>query len=150
GGQVIPGKYPQAASSLIFRSVNGKFQPDAENSAVVAGVGLVNGAVWSGLDGDGLPELVLATEWGPLRMFRNRAGRLQDETREWGLAELTGLWTGVAAGDFDGDGRMDLVAGNWGLNSMPGAARPANTPSPIGGEGRGEGAPPLVLFYGDL
>jgi hypothetical protein len=33
------------------------------------------------------------------------------------LEPWTGLWTGVAAGDFNGDGRLDLVAGNWGLNS---------------------------------
>jgi hypothetical protein len=30
---------------------------------------------------------------------------------------LTGWWNSVAAGDFDGDGRLDLVAGNWGRNT---------------------------------
>ena len=33
------------------------------------------------------------------------------------LSDLSGLWTCVATGDFDGDGRMDIVLGNWGLNS---------------------------------
>ena len=33
------------------------------------------------------------------------------------MASLTGLWRGITAGDLDGDGRMDLVATNEGLNS---------------------------------
>src|SRR5262249_57070704 len=33
------------------------------------------------------------------------------------LSQLTGWWNGVTTGDFDGDGRLDIVASNWGRNS---------------------------------
>jgi hypothetical protein len=134
GGQVIPGRYPEAASSLLFRWHNGQWQLDTNHIQILANVGLVNGAVWSDLDGDGLPELVLACEWGSLRVFHNRAGTLHDMTSAWGFAELTGLWTGVTTGDFDEDGQLDILAGNWGLNS-------AEHASP---------RQPLTIFYGDF
>ena len=39
-----------------------------------------------------------------------------DVTRQLGLADLTGWWNGVTTGDFDGDGRLDIAASNWGRN----------------------------------
>src|SRR6266516_4768198 len=69
-------------------------------------------AVFSDLNGDGYPELILACEWGPIRVFQNDRGRLREVTGELGLDTYTGLWNSVAVGDFDGDGRMDIVAGN--------------------------------------
>jgi len=134
GGRVVPGRYPEPASSQIYRRTEGRWILDATNSARLKNVGMVAGAVWSDLDGDGLPELVLACEWGPIRVFGNRAGRIEEATREWGLDTLAGWWTGVTAGDFDGDGRMDVVACNWGLNSAYRASK----------------AQPLSLFFGDL
>jgi hypothetical protein len=141
GARVIPGRYPEAASSQIYRYDGQRWQFDAARSRVLENVGLVSGAVWSDLDGDGYPELILACEWGPLRIFRNNRGSLQ----AWNppvtllgalptlnpqlstLNHLTGWWLSVATGDFDGDGRLDIVAGNWGLNSAHAASleRPA-------------------------
>src|SRR5262249_29527789 len=76
GGRVIPGRYPEAASSRIYRRLKGSWQLDEQNTRVLDKIGLVSGAVWSDLDGDGFPELILACEWGPIRIFHNDHGRL--------------------------------------------------------------------------
>ena len=127
GGRCLPGKYPEAAASLLFRQADGSWQPDAENNPRLANLGLVSAAVFSDLDGDGDPDLVLACEWGPLKIFQNDHGRFTPWSFGLSFATLNpqlstlnsllGWWNGVTTGDFDGDGRLDIVASNWGRNT---------------------------------
>lgn len=117
GGRAIPGRYPTAAQSRIFLNQDGKLRPDESNADLLHQLGMVSGATLGDIDDDGDPDLILALEWGPVTLLRNEAGRFQDATRDAGLASRAGWWNSVALGDFDNDGRPDIVAGNWGLNS---------------------------------
>ncbi|MBT6102293.1 MAG: hypothetical protein HOH62_00190, partial [Verrucomicrobia bacterium] len=137
-GQGIPGKFSQPASSWLLRGGPGGVKLDAEQSAVFANIGLVTAAVFVNLDDDILPELALATEWGPIRIFKNSGGKFTNATKAWGLDSQPGIWQTLAIGDFDNDGRFDLLAGNWGLNSpyKHGEKRvPYLVHSDIGGDG---------------
>lgn len=135
GGRVVPGKYPETPRSFLYRNEGGKFVDVTDQAAPgLREVGLVTAATWADLDGDRRSELVVATEWGPVKVFAFSAGKLADRTDALGLAGLKGWWCAVAVADVNGDGRADIVAGNAGLNTKH---RPTS-------------ASPVVLFAGDL
>jgi hypothetical protein len=134
GGRVMPGRYPEPASSYLYLNHQGQLVPDQTNNPSLNKIGLIAGCLFSDVNNDGWPDLVCACEWGPVRLLLNRQGRFQDATTAFGLDSLTGWWTGVTTGDFNSDGRLDIVAGNWGFNS-PYQASPRY---------------PARLYYGDF
>lgn len=60
-------------------------------------------------DKDGWQDVLLVCDPHP-RLFRNHAGlRFEEVTSASGLSALDGDWMGCAAGDYDGDGLLDLL-----------------------------------------
>ncbi len=121
GGRVVPGQYPKSPRSYLLRNDGiGKFAdvtdsiiPEMKNS------GMVTDAQWVDLDGDGWQDLVVVGEFMPIKVFINDGGRrFQNATHEYFEEPLMGMWSKIEAGDFDGDGDLDFIVGNFGQNSQ--------------------------------
>jgi len=120
GGRVLPGKYPLSPRSALLANRGGRFEDVTDTVApALREVGMVSSALWSDVNGDGWPDLLVALEWGGVKYFRNEAGRgfVDASVRAGFSAAGTGWWTALCSADFNGDGRPDYVAGNVGLNT---------------------------------
>lgn len=124
GGRVVPGQYPDTPRSFLYRNAGGRLVDVTEAMAPdLRHLGMVTAALWADLDGDGRPDLVVATEWGEVCVFNNTGWSLVKTP----LTAATGWWSALAVADVNGDGRPDIIAGNNGLNTKyrASAAEPA-------------------------
>jgi len=137
GGRILPGQYPLPPRSALLINRGGRFEDVTDSMAPgLREVGMVTSALWSDVDGDGWPDLLLTLEWGHVKYFHNRQGAgFEDWTERAGFAAAgTGWWTSLASADFNGDGRPDYVVGNLGMNTQY----------------RADPDHPALLFYGDF
>jgi hypothetical protein len=140
-GRVLPGSYPMAPASQLLRndSVSDQIKftnvtADLSSDLLKGPITVVKSALFSDANGDGWTDLLLAMDWGPVRLFINKNGTFSEATSTAGLEQITGRWNSLTPVDFDQDGDMDYLAGNIGLNTK-------YHPTPD---------KPDLLFYGDM
>jgi enediyne biosynthesis protein E4 len=119
GSRVVSRRYGEIPQSyLLENDGRGRFRDVTE--AIGGGVGragMITAAAWLDYDADGKLDLIVAGEWMAVRVYRQEAGRFVDRTKEAGLERSEGWWNSLSVADVNGDGHLDLVLGNLGLNS---------------------------------
>jgi hypothetical protein len=97
-----------ASPNKLFRNRgDGSF----EDVSDVSGISQLSATrvTWSDVDDDGFPDLLLSGTPHGLRLLRNEAGqRFVDWTDRAGLSGASGSVQGMAFGDYDNDGVLDL------------------------------------------
>jgi hypothetical protein len=115
GGRVVPGEYgQQPASYLMMNDGTGKFRDVTLSLAPeLSHAGFVTKALWVDIDNDKDKDLIICSEWGTIDAYINNSGKFVKKV----LFDKKGWWNFILPCDVNGDGNIDLVAGNLGLNS---------------------------------
>jgi len=114
GNLASPAKYGMPTTSYLYLN-DGKanFSKAGDNVIPLYLLGMVTSASFTDIDNDGWKDLVVAGEWMTVKVFRNNKGKFTATD----IAGSTGLWQSVKTTDVNGDGFMDILAGNWGWNN---------------------------------
>ncbi|MBM3176947.1 MAG: VCBS repeat-containing protein [Bacteroidetes bacterium] len=121
GASLVPGHYGKIPKSALWINLgNGKFSDETDRYFPTnkGKFGMVTSAEVIDLNNDGKEDLILAGHWMGIQIWINESSsKFTDQSESYGLRETEGLWNCLRSIDYDLDGDVDLIAGNFGLNS---------------------------------
>lgn len=114
---IVPNKYGKVPEQFLFlNDGKGRFKDVTRDySESFQKAGMVQDIIWIDVDNNGFKDAILAGHWMPLQIYLNDGTKLTPLATN--MKNTHGWWNSIEAADFDKDGDIDLVAGNWGLNS---------------------------------
>jgi len=108
GTMSVPGSYGLSEFSYILENKNNhsfsKKQIDIDE--------MVFDAKWADIDGNGFDDLIVCGHWMPITIFYNEKGLLRKEI----IPDSEGLWFSMVLDDLNEDGKLEIIAGNFGNN----------------------------------
>ncbi len=112
GARNVPGNYGLPPRSYLLVNEGGVWTDIAPPS--LADIGMVTDAAWTDVDKDGDDDLLVVGDWMAIHIFFNDNGTFEKQSV---IPDSNGWWNRIEASDLDGDGNIDFVLGNWGLNT---------------------------------
>ena len=115
GSRSIPGGYGLSPVSIIVKST-----PDTDSYFEVVAqspLGMVTDSKYADINNDGIMDLVVIGDWMPISILIGEGdNKFTNQTTNYNLGKSSGFWNTVEILDINKDGKLDIIAGNSGLN----------------------------------
>ncbi|MFC4690490.1 VCBS repeat-containing protein [Dokdonia genika] len=115
---VIPQEFGTTPQQYLFSNDGaGNFSNISKSySSDFTDIGNVRDIQWQDIDNNGYPDAVVAGHWMAPTILLNNGKELSKQYNN-GLENARGWFNSLEVEDFDNDGDLDIIAGNWGLNT---------------------------------
>lgn len=144
GARSVPGSYGLSPYSFVLTNQGGM----GVDIAYQHRFGMVTDAQWVDIDNDKDLDLVICGDWMPVLILKNDgAGKLEFLSEEDGLPKLSGFWNTLAFTDLNQDGKLDILAGNIGTNTLFSANSEHPVKLYLGDFDENGTVDPIIFFY---
>lgn len=119
GFRQVPDQYPSSKGIQVWENDgDGNFSVSSTNQSWMEDLGMITDIISADLSGIGKSEVVIVGESTPITVLSFESGSWKNVSSTYFERPMVGLWNQVEASDWDGDGKMELLVGNLGLNTQ--------------------------------
>ena len=126
GANALPQQFGKSAKNYIFENdSHGNFKDISETHALeFSNIGLIEDIEIVDVNNDQIPDIIAVGHWMSISIFINDGKHFKLQSNN-NLIDTNGWWNSIKADDFDHDGDIDFIVGNWGLNTRLKASKKA-------------------------